>query len=336
MSGSAGHRAFTASSPSGPSPSDAAAPAPSSSSSPSPSGSAGASPSDAAALPVSGSPGASLSGSAGAPSSDAAALPVSGSPRFSPSEPAGPSAAELLAAMTDLPAGHPARPALRERAIEAWVPLARRLASRYCGRGEPADDLVQTAVVGLIKAVDRFDPERGTDFVGYAIPTVVGEIKRYFRDRTWAMRVPRRLQELRLAITAANGRLTQRLGRSPTVADVAADLDLTEEQVLEGLEGAQAYTATSLSTPVGDGGGRELGDLLGGDDHAYDLVDARTALGPALATLDERDQRILALRFYGNHSQAEIAEQIGISQMHVSRLISRALLRLRHEMDLNG
>ena len=241
-------------------------------------------------------------------------------------------AAEILAAMAELPAGHRARAALRDRAIEAWLPLARHLANRYAGRGEPADDLLQTAVVGLIKAVDKFDPDFGVDFAGYAIPTIAGEIKRHFRDRTWAIRVPRRLQELRLAITAANGTLSHTLGRSPTVADVAAHLGITEEEVLEGLEGARAYSATSLSSLVGAEGSSELGETLGGADHEFELAETRIALGPALAALDERERAIVTLRFYGNLTQAEIAERVGISQMHVSRLIARALLKLRGEL----
>jgi len=239
---------------------------------------------------------------------------------------------ELLRAMAAMPAAHPSRPALRDRVIEAWLPLARHLANRYAGRGEPVDDLLQTAVIGLIKAVDKFDPAFGTDFAGYAIPTVIGEIKRHFRDRTWAIRVPRRLQELRLAITGANTTLTHTLGRSPTVADIAGHLGVTEEYVLEGLEGARAYTATSLSTPVGTDGATELGETLGGEDHEYALAEARLALGPALASLDERERKILTLRFYGNLTQTEIAEQLGISQMHVSRLISRALAKLRGKL----
>ena len=236
---------------------------------------------------------------------------------------------ELLRAMAAMPVAHPARPALRERVIEAWLPLARHLANRYADRGEPVDDLLQTATVGLIKAVDKFDPGFGTEFAGYAIPTVIGEIKRYFRDRTWAVRVPRRLQELRLAITAANNTLTHALGRSPTVADIAEHLEITEEEVLEGLEGARAYTAASLSTPVSLDGTTELGDILGGEDHEYALAEARLALGPALASLDDRERTILTLRFYGNLTQTQIAERVGISQMHVSRLISGALRKLR-------
>jgi RNA polymerase sigma-B factor len=243
------------------------------------------------------------------------------------------SAADLLESMAALPLQHPSRPAMRERAIEAWLPLAHHLAHRYSGRGEPTDDLVQTAAIGLIKAVDKFDPSRGVDFAGYAIPTIIGELKRHFRDRTWDIRVPRRLQELRLSISEANSALLQNLGRSPTVADIATHLNLTEEEVLEGLEGARAYNAVSLSTPTGDGErATELGDMIGAEDGEYELAELRVALGPALATLDEREQRILTLRFYGNLTQSQIAEQIGVSQMHVSRLLARALTKLRGQL----
>jgi RNA polymerase sigma-B factor len=243
------------------------------------------------------------------------------------------SATDLLQAMAALPAQHPSRAALREKTIEAWLPLAQHLAHRYSGRGEPSDDLVQTAAIGLIKAVDKFDPTRGVDFAGYAIPTIIGELKRHFRDRTWDIRVPRRLQELRLAISEANSSLLQSLGRSPTVADIAAHLKLAEEEVLEGLEGARAYNAVSLSTPTGDGErATELGDMLGAEDGEFELAELRVALGPALATLDEREQKILTLRFYGNLTQSQIAEQIGVSQMHVSRLLARALTKLRGQL----
>jgi RNA polymerase sigma-B factor len=243
------------------------------------------------------------------------------------------SATDILQAMAALPTNHPSRAALREKAIEAWLPLANHLAHRYSGRGEPTDDLAQTAAVGLIKAVDKFDPSRGVDFAGYAIPTIIGELKRHFRDRTWDIRVPRRLQELRLAISEANSNLLQTLGRSPTVADIAAHLRITEEEVLEGLEGARAYNAVSLSTPTGDGErATELGDMLGDVDGEFELAELRVALGPALSTLDEREQRILTLRFYGNLTQSQIAEQIGVSQMHISRLLARALAKLRGQL----
>ncbi|MCF0094952.1 RNA polymerase sigma factor SigF [Micromonospora sp. MH99] len=240
---------------------------------------------------------------------------------------------ELIVELATTAADDPRRPALRDRAIEAWMPLARHLARRYSGRGAPDEDLMQTAMVGLIKAVDHFDATRGVDFSGYAIPTIVGEIKRYFRDRTWAVRVPRRLQELRLSISAANSTLTHTLGRSPTVADIASYLDVSEETVLEGLEGARAYRATSLSTPTGIDGSMELGDTLGERDHEFELVDLRVALGPALATLPERERQILSLRFHGNLTQAQIAERIGVSQMHVSRLITRSLATLRGHLS---
>ena len=241
-------------------------------------------------------------------------------------------AEELTKAMARMPVDDPRRPTLRDRVIEAWLPLARHLAARYHGRGEPADDLLQTAVVGLIKAVDRYDADRGVEFTGFAIPTILGEVKRHFRDRTWSVRVPRRTQELRMAITDANNTLVHTLGRSATVADIAAHLKITEEEVLEGLEGARAYSATSLSTPVAADESMSLGDTLGEDDHEYELTELRMVLGVAMAHLDEREQTILSLRFYGNMTQSDIAARIGVSQMHVSRLITRALARLRTEL----
>jgi RNA polymerase sigma-B factor len=241
-------------------------------------------------------------------------------------------ASELINAMAALPAGHPSRPGLRDRTIEAWLPLARHLSNRYANRGEPRDDLYQVAVMGLIKAVDRFDAGRGVDFAGFAIPTIVGELKRHFRDRTWSIRVPRRLQELRLAITGANSALSHTLGRSPRVADVAEYLGISEDEVIEGLEGARAYNSASLSTPISEGG-TELGDTLGGEDAGFENAELRISLGPAMATLDEREQKIVSLRFYGNLTQQQIAEQIGVSQMHVSRLLAKALTKLRHQLD---
>jgi RNA polymerase sigma-B factor len=241
-------------------------------------------------------------------------------------------AEELTKAMARMPVDDPRRPALRDRVIEAWLPLARHLAARYNGRGEPADDLLQTAVVGLIKAVDRYDAERGVEFTGFAIPTILGEVKRHFRDRTWSVRVPRRTQELRMAITDANNVLMHTLGRSATVADIAAHLKITEEEVLEGLEGARAYSATSLSTPVAADESMSLGDTLGEDDHEYELTELRMVLGVAMGHLDEREQTILSLRFYGNMTQSDIAARIGVSQMHVSRLITRALAKLHTEL----
>ncbi|WP_410811530.1 SigB/SigF/SigG family RNA polymerase sigma factor [Micromonospora sp. 067-2] len=235
---------------------------------------------------------------------------------------------DLLRQIAATPTGDPRRAEMRQHAIEAWLPLANHLAKRYAGRGEQLDDLTQTAVIALVKAVDHFDTTRGVDFTAYAIPTIIGELKRYFRDRAWAVRVPRRLQELRMAISAANSTLTHTLGRSPKVADIATYLGVTEEAVLEGIEGARAYRSTSLSTPLGTETTTELGDTLGSTERDYELVDLRVSLTPAMAALPDREHKILIMRFYGNMTQAQIADQIGISQMHVSRLISKALTRL--------
>jgi RNA polymerase sigma-B factor len=245
-----------------------------------------------------------------------------------------PDARDLVATVARLSTRHPSYPMMRERAIEAWLSLARHLAYRYIGRGEPAEDLIQVAALGLVKAVDRYDGERGVEFTTFAVPTIVGELKRHFRDRTWSVRVPRRLQELRSAIAEADNSLTHRLGRRPTVADLAADLEIREEEVLEGMEGAGAYTATSLSTPTGADGDMDLASTLGAEENGYALVELRLTLGPALNVLDEREQRILARDFYGNLTQRQIAELEGISQMHVSRLRTRALGKLRRHLEI--
>ncbi|WP_239133622.1 SigB/SigF/SigG family RNA polymerase sigma factor [Rugosimonospora africana] len=243
-------------------------------------------------------------------------------------------AVELLKTLARAPEDSPDRAGVRDQAIQAWLPLARHLAQRFNGRGEPLDDLVQIATVGLIKAIDRFNPEYGNDFAAYAVPTVVGEIKRHFRDRTWDVRVPRRLQELKLDINEATSTLSQRLGRSPSVADIAEYLDLGEDAVLEGLEGARAYSAVSLQTLVGNGeDGTELGDLFGVEDHDLVLAEHRASLGPALEALSPREQKIVILRFFGNLTQTQIAERVGISQMHVSRMLAKSLQVLRGELS---
>jgi RNA polymerase sigma-B factor len=242
-------------------------------------------------------------------------------------------AVALLTSLAKLSTDDPRRPKVRDRAIQAWLPLARHLAQRFHGRGEPLDDLVQIATVGLIKAIDRFDPEYGNDFAAYAVPTVVGEIKRHFRDRTWDVRVPRRLQELKLDINEATSTLSQRLGRSPTVADIAEHLKRSEDEILEGLEGARAYSAVSLQSLVGNGeDGTELGDLFGVEDHELALAEYRASLGPALDALSPREQKIVVLRFFGNLTQTQIAERVGISQMHVSRLLARSLATMRDQL----
>jgi RNA polymerase sigma-B factor len=242
-------------------------------------------------------------------------------------------ALDLLRRLAKLPERDPKRADLRGAAIEAWLPLAKHLAQRFHGRGEPLDDLVQIATVGLIKAIDRFDPEYGNDFAAYAVPTIVGEIKRHFRDRTWDIRVPRRLQELKLDINEATSTLSQRLGRSPTVCDIAEYLQRSEDEIIEGLEGARAYSAVSLQTLVGGGiDGTELGDLFGVEDTELALAEFRASLGPALDSLSEREQRIVILRFFGNLTQTQIADRVGISQMHVSRLLTKSLATLRGQL----
>ena len=240
----------------------------------------------------------------------------------------------LLSLLADLPAGAD-RDRVRARLIELYIPLAEYLARRFRNRGEQFDDLVQVANLGLIKSVDGFDPARGAAFTSYAIPMIVGELKRHFRDKGWDVRVPRRLQELRLEISKVSGDLAQDLGRSPTVADLAARLGVSEEDIIEGLDCGQAYRALSLDAPAGDNadpGATGLGDLLGGEDPDLANVENREALRPILAKLPEREQKIIAMRFHGNLTQSQIAAQLGISQMHVSRLLAGALRTLREEL----
>lgn len=241
-------------------------------------------------------------------------------------------AVSLIAALQRLAPDDPARPRLRDEAITAWLPMARRLTRRYARHGEVLDDLVQVATVGLIKAVDRFDAAQGVEFTAYAIPTILGELKRHFRDKTWAVRAPRRLQEMRLAITGAGNDLEQTLGRSPTIPELAVHLGVSEEDVIEGLEGARAYRTISLSTPIRPEDGLELGDSLGAEDSDFARTELRLSLGPAMALLPKRQQFIVTAYFYGNQSQAKIAGQLGLSQMHVSRLLAAALAALRERL----
>jgi RNA polymerase sigma-B factor len=229
------------------------------------------------------------------------------------------------------------RKILREEAIRLCLPYAERLARRFHGLGEPTADLNQVAALGLLKAVDRYNPRLGTDFPAFATPTILGDLKRHFRDRGWSVRVPRRLQELRLEINRARDQLTHELGRNPTVADLAAHLDVDEDAVIEALVAADAYRATSLFTPVGaENDGPTLADRLGAEDHNYEAVNIHETLQPLLAGLAERERQLIAMRFFGNMSQAHIAQRLGISQMHVSRLLTRTLARLREAMLTTG
>ncbi|WP_433222665.1 RNA polymerase sigma factor SigF [Dactylosporangium sp. CS-047395] len=241
----------------------------------------------------------------------------------------------LLSLLADLPEGADRR-RVRGRIIELYLPLAHHLAGRFRNRGEQQDDLDQVAIVGLIKAVDGFDPTNGAAFVGYAIPTITGELKRHFRDRCWDVRVPRRIQETRLHINRVTGELTQRLGRSPTVADLAAALEVSEEDVIEALDAGRAYRTLSLDAPSGSNesdGPTDLGNLLGALDDDMEQVEAREALRPLLARLPEREQKIIAMRFFGNRTQSQIAAELGLSQMHVSRLLTKSLGVLRGQLS---
>jgi RNA polymerase sigma-B factor len=235
-----------------------------------------------------------------------------------------------FAEFANLPDTDPERDRLRRTLIETHLPLVRYFARRYTGRGEPLDDLLQAGAIGLVKAVDRFDPGRGLEFSTYAAPTILGEIRRHFRDRTWAVHVHRGLQELAAEVTKCVAELTQELNRAPSVAELSARSGRTQEEVLEALDCAAAYSAESLETPTGED--RTLGDGLGGEDPALADVDLHESLGPALATLPDRERRILQLRFYGNQTQSQIAAQLGISQMHVSRLLARTLKQLREQL----
>ena len=228
--------------------------------------------------------------------------------------------------------GSPEYAELRNRLVRMHLPLVEHLARRFRNRGEPLDDLTQVATIGLIKSVDRFDPERGVEFSTYATPTVVGEIKRHFRDKGWAVRVPRRLQELRLSLTTATAELSQQHGRSPTVHELAEKLAISEEEVLEGLESANAYSTLSLDVPDTDDESPAVADTLGAEDEALEGVEYRESLKPLLEDLPPREKRILLLRFFGNMTQSQIAQEVGISQMHVSRLLARTLAQLREKL----
>jgi RNA polymerase sigma-B factor len=226
----------------------------------------------------------------------------------------------------------------REELVARLLPLARRMARRYRRSGEPLDDLVQVATLGLIKAIDRFDPARESAFSSYAVPTMLGELKRYFRDNGWAVHVPRGMQERVMRVDSAMRDLTRRLGRSPSAAEVATAIGLDTEQVLEAMEAASAYDAVSLEAyRFGDeGDGETYADSIGVEDERFELVEYGAAIAPTLQALPARDRVVLHLRFVEDMTQAEIAERVGVSQMHVSRLIRRALERLRSVAEHSG
>ena len=225
--------------------------------------------------------------------------------------------------------------AARKQLIERYMSLVRSLARRYSYRGEQLEDLVQIGAIGLIKAIDRFDVNRGVELTTYATPNIIGEIKRNFRDRGWSVRVPRGLQELNIQLSRLIEELTVQHARSPTIAELAKSAGVSEEEVLEALESGRAYSALSLS--AGSAGHDEDGELdplesLGTEEHQYEVSEDRAVLAPGFRVLDERERKILHLRFFEGLTQSQIAQQVGISQMHVSRLIRRSLEKIREEI----
>jgi RNA polymerase sigma-B factor len=227
----------------------------------------------------------------------------------------------------------------REALVERFLPLARQLARRYQRADEPLDDLNQVASLGLLKAIDRFDPEREVAFSSYAVPTILGELKRHFRDKTWAVRVPRDLQELTLRVDREVASLSRDLHRAPSVAEIADAVGTTEERVLEALEAAGAYRAASFDAPRAGGddeAGETMGDAVGGDDDGYDLAEDRATLDRLLNAIGPREREVLRLRFVEDLTQAEIGERIGVSQMQISRLIRQSLGRLRSVAGSEG
>jgi RNA polymerase sigma-B factor len=225
--------------------------------------------------------------------------------------------------------------AARDRLIESFIPVVRSIAYRYAGRGEQIDDLEQVASVGLIKAIERFDLDRDVELMTYVFPTVVGELKRHFRDRGWSVTVPRRLKELHYRLSRLIEELTATLGRSPTIAELAEEAGVEEEEVVEALEVGRAYASRSLTRSLDsdDGVGAELIDLIDDEERGYEAAENRELLASGLKALDDRERRIVHLRFVEGLTQSQIAVEIGISQMHVSRLIRRALEKLSEEID---
>jgi RNA polymerase sigma-B factor len=235
----------------------------------------------------------------------------------------------LLAGMAQVKPAAPERAELRRQVIEDNIAFATRLARRFRDRGEPIEDLNQVALLGLVNAVDGYDAERGCEFLSYATPTVVGEVRRYFRDKGWRIKVPRRLQELRLQVNRAKAELAQTQGASPTHAEIARHLDITEDEVAEAIEVSKLYNPSSLSTPTGSDSDSCVADWYGAEDPELEAVDNRLSVGPLLASLPERERKIVTMRFFGNLTQSQIAAELGISQMHVSRLLSQTLAALR-------
>lgn len=224
---------------------------------------------------------------------------------------------------------------MRDKLIESHLGLVEYLARRFAGRGEPLDDLVQVATIGLVKAVDRFDPGREVEFSTYATPTIVGELKRHFRDKGWTVRVPRRLQELNLALGGIIGKLSQDLQRSPTIAEIAEAAGASQDEILEALDSAHSYSLISLDAGPSEDG-LSYHEQIGAADDALEALEDRLSVGPLLQAIPPRERRMLYLRFFTGMTQSEIARELGISQMHVSRLLARTLAQLRAGLEGEG
>jgi RNA polymerase sigma-B factor len=223
--------------------------------------------------------------------------------------------------------------AARDQLVADLMPLVRSLALRYAGRGEMLEDLIQVGSIGLINAIDRFDPERGFELTTYAVPTILGEIQRHFRDKAWAVHVPRSVKELNVRLARILGSLTAELGRSPTIEELAKAADAEEEQVLEALESANAYSVRSLSAPPDDDSQSVLSEQIGAEERGYEDIEDSALVDTGLDGLDERERRIVELRFFEGLTQSQIAAEIGVSQMHVSRLLRRALQTMRGRIE---
>ncbi|KLO33643.1 RNA polymerase sigma factor SigF [Mycobacterium haemophilum] len=223
----------------------------------------------------------------------------------------------------------------RDKIVQRCLPLADHIARRFEGRGEPRDDLVQVARVGLVNAVVRFDVDTGSDFISFAVPTIMGEVRRYFRDNSWSVKVPRRLKELHLRLGTATAELSQRLGRAPTASELASELGMDRDEVVEGLVAGSSYNTLSIDSGSGndDDDARAIADTLGDVDASLERIENREALRPLLEALPERERMVLVLRFFESMTQTQIAERVGISQMHVSRLLAKSLARLRDQLE---
>lgn len=239
----------------------------------------------------------------------------------------------LIDELSRLGADDPRRVHVRDELITMHLPLVRHLARRYRDRGESLDDLVQIGTVGLIKAIDGYDPTRGAELSTYATPTILGEIKRHFRDRAWAVRVPRRLQELSRSVATTSDELTVTLQRSPTVREIAEALDVSTADVLEALEARAAYVTDSIDSDDDEGAAGSAAFALGADDPAFAAIDDLETLRPLLESLSDRERALIKMRFFDNMSQSQIAAELGLSQMHISRLLARTLATLRSGMN---